>query len=146
MSGAPAGVRGRGGTGRTGFGGAVGIATPEGIALVEHLPGDPRAELASVDPLPRLSPLIEHRQGSVPSLLLSVDRRGADLFWSDGRDSGTETVQAPDDMMIQKSKDSDSGPGAGNGYREHDFQRKVEQNWSNLAGDVATAVVDRAAS
>ena len=133
------------GTGRAGFGGAVCIATRDGIAVLEHLPGEPRAELASLDPLPRLSPLIEHRQGSVPFLLLTIDRRGADLFWSDGQDSGTETIEAPEDLMIQKFKDSDSGPGFGNGYREHDFQRKVEQNWSNVAADVAKAVADRAA-
>src|ERR1700712_3568873 len=48
------------GTARTGSGGAVGIATADGVVVVERLPREPRAELISVDSLPRLAPLIEH--------------------------------------------------------------------------------------
>jgi hypothetical protein len=117
-------------------GGVVGVADSTGVLLVEALPQPPRRDVERLDLLPSLSPLIQHRQAMIPYLLLAIDRRGADLFWSDGHDSGTRTIDAPEDMMIQKFKDSDSG----SGYRQHDFQQKVEQNWDNVASDVATVV------
>jgi peptide subunit release factor 1 (eRF1) len=127
---------------RAGAGGVVGVADRTGVLLTERLPQPPRRELERLDVLPSLSPLIEHRQGTIPYLLLAIDRRGADLFWSDGAETGSRTVEAPEDMMIQKFKDSDSG----SGYRQHDFQQKVEQNWEHIASDVATAVTQCAAT
>jgi hypothetical protein len=67
-----------------------------------------------------------------------VDRHGGDLFWSDDAGSDSATVQMPDDMLIRKFKDSDSG----SGYRQHDFQQKAEQNWERTAGEVATKLVE----
>ena len=125
-----------------GAGGVVAIADPTGVLLVESLPHAPRREVERIESLPAFAPLLEHRQGAIASMFVSIDRRGADLVWSDGRESGSSTVEAPDDMMIQKFKDSDSG----SGYRQHDFQQKVEDNWDRLAADIAGALSDRAAT
>src|SRR3954451_5703950 len=119
-------------------GGVIGIADPTGVLLVESLPEPPRGDIARVSPLPSLSPLVEHRQGTVPYIVALVDRRGADLHWSDGERTGERTVEAPDDMRIQKFKDSDSGSGS----RQRDLQQKVENNWDRIAADVAAALVE----
>ena len=124
-----------------GAGGLVAVADTTGVLLVEALPQPPRHDLERIEALPSISPLIEHRQSTVPCLMLVIDRRGADLVWSTGAETGSSTVDAPEDLMIQKFKDSDSG----SGYRQHDFQQKVEQNWDHVAADVAHAVTERLA-
>src|SRR3954447_9133359 len=114
-------------------GGVVGIADNSGLLLVEDLPEPPRRDLVRFGPLPSVSPLIEHRQSVIPYVFVIVDRRGADVNWSSPSGAGSRTVEAPDGMMIQKFKDSDSG----SGYRQHDFQQKVENNWDRLPPGVA---------
>src|SRR3954447_24273356 len=79
----------------SGSGGVIAIADATGVLLVEALPEPPRGEFARVAELPSLSPLVEHRQGTVPYILALVDRRGADLHWSDGEHSGERTIEAP---------------------------------------------------
>jgi hypothetical protein len=120
-------------TGR-GASGVVAVANPSAVLLVQDLPQPPRRELVRVGALPSVAPVIEHRQGTVPFVVVLVDRHGADLFWSDPSGSDRATVEMPDDMLIRKFKDSDSG----SGYRQHDFQQKAEQNWELTAAEVAT--------
>ena len=119
-----------------GAGGVVAIADVAGVLLVENLPQPPRREVEWIEALPSFAPLLEHRQSAISSMLVAIDRRGADLMWFDGSEPGSSAIAAPDDMMIQKFKDSDSG----SGYRQHDFQQKVEENWDRLAADIAEAV------
>jgi hypothetical protein len=119
-------------------GGVVGIADNSGLLLVEDLPEPPRRDLVRFAPLPSVSPLIEHRQSAIPYVFVIVDRRGADVNWSSAQGAGSTTVEAPDGMLIEKFKDSDSG----SGYRQHDFQQKAENNWKRIASDIAAVLTD----
>jgi hypothetical protein len=101
--------------------GVVAIADDSGVQLVEPLPQAPRAEIARLHELPALAPVLEHRQGTIPFVLVVTDRQGADLFWS-GTDNDGETHVEGGDGPIRKVH-------AG-GWSQERFQRRAENTWS----------------
>jgi release factor family 2 len=78
--------------------------------------------------VPALAPVIEHRQQSIPFIVILVDRRGADLFWSDVRESGSSSVSG-DQTYIRKVQ-------AG-GWSHRTFQQRAENTWEHTAREVA---------
>ncbi|MGD9995439.1 MAG: Vms1/Ankzf1 family peptidyl-tRNA hydrolase [Ilumatobacteraceae bacterium] len=116
--------------------GVVAVADRSGVVLTEALPEPPRHELERVGAVPSLSPVIEHRQASIPFVVLVADRRGCDLYWS-GRQGEGATSVAGDDMYIRKVQ-------AG-GWSHRTFQQRAENTWDHTAGEIAaelTRVVD----
>ncbi len=114
--------------------GVVAVADPTGVRLVEQLPQAPRAALTRVAPLPSLAPVIEHRQGTIPFLLVIADRTGADLYWSTPDDVGIATVDGDVDHPITKVR-------AG-GWSHRRMQQRVENFWEQNADDVVDALRD----
>jgi hypothetical protein len=111
--------------------GVVAIADDSGVQLVEPLPQAPRAEIARLHELPALAPVLEHRQGTIPFVLVVTDRQGADLFWS-GTDNDGETHVEGGDGPIRKVH-------AG-GWSQERFQRRAENTWEQTAAEVATSL------
>jgi hypothetical protein len=119
-----------------GAAGVVAVADPKGVLLTDVLPEPPRHELERVGAVPSLSPIIEHRQASVPFIVLAVDRKGCDLYWS-GRDGEGESSVVGDDTFIRKVQ-------AG-GWSHRTFQQRAENTWDHTAAEVAaelTRLVD----
>jgi hypothetical protein len=110
----------------------VAIANKSGVLLLEHLPAPLRQEAVITGSLPALAPVIEHRQSSIPFIVVLVDRRGADLFWSDANRSGSSSVSG-DDTYIRKVQ-------AG-GWSHRTFQQRAENTWEHTAEEVAEEVV-----
>jgi hypothetical protein len=108
--------------------GVVVVADRSGVQLTERLGQPPRADLVRVGSLPSLTPVIEHRQQSVPFMAVVADRRGADLFWSDGTHTGTTTVEG-DDTTLTKVQ-------AG-GWSQRTFQQRAENTWEHTAHEIA---------
>ena len=106
----------------------VALADDSGVLLVEHLPAPLRQEAVISGSLPALAPVIEHRQASIPFVVILVDRRGADLFWSNGDRSGSTSVTG-DDTFIRKVQ---SG-----GWSQRTFQQRAENTWEHTAQEVA---------
>lgn len=115
----------------------VAVANTGGLRLVRHEPEPPRRELARVDPLPRLGPVLEWEQAAVPHVIVLADRVGADLaaLTAAGReildsvggsDSGEPTVRR-------------SPPG---GWSQRRFQQRAENLWEERAAEAAEAVTD----
>jgi hypothetical protein len=109
--------------------GVVAIADTTGVQLVEPLPQAPRSEVARVQELPALAPVLEHRQGTIPFVLVVIDRQGADLFWS-GTDHDGETHVEGGEGPIRKVH-------AG-GWSQERFQRRAENTWEQTAVEVAS--------
>lgn len=126
------------GVGRYGL--AVFAAGAE-VALSEHLPAPPRAELAGYGPLPHAMPLVAQRGEEIGWLRVLTDRTGADLAgMAAGGAPRAVTVRGHETHPVRKVK-----PG---GWAQARFQREAETTWRRNAGDVAaatTAVADRLA-
>src|SRR5436190_3463416 len=60
------------------------IATASRVLRVEHLDWPVRQEAARCASLPSIAPLVEAEQSRVRHLLVTIDRRGADLSLIDG--------------------------------------------------------------
>jgi hypothetical protein len=106
------------------------VADPSGVVLVEHVAEPLRTEATLRGRLPALTPVIEARQASIPFIVVTVDRRGADLFWSGsgGDDEGSVTVEA-DEPVLSKVR--------GGGWSHRRFQQRAENTWEHTAQDVA---------
>jgi peptide subunit release factor 1 (eRF1) len=99
---------------------------------VEHLEWPVRQEFGRCASLPSIAPLIEAEQSRVRHLLVTIDRRGADLSLIDGTAvEETETINE-DRYPIRKVK-------AG-GWSQPRYQHRAEKNWDTEAHDIATHV------
>lgn len=115
----------------------VAIANAAGLRLVRHEPEPPRRELARVDPLPRLGPVLEWEQAAVPHVIVLADRVGADLaaLTAAGRQI-LDSVGGADsgEPMVRRSP-----PG---GWSQRRYQQRAENLWEERAGEAAEAVAD----
>jgi hypothetical protein len=109
----------------------VAVCDESGVLLVEQLPTPLRQEAVFSGALPALAPVIEHRQAAIPFIVIVVDRRGADLFWSDAERSGSASITG-DDTFIRKVQ-------AG-GWSHRTFQQRAENTWEHTAQDIAEHV------
>ena len=108
------------------------IATASRVLRVEHLAWPVRQELGRCASLPSIALLIEAEQSRVCHLLVTIDRRGADLSLIDGTAvEETETINE-DRYPIRKVK-------AG-GWSQPRYQHRAEKNWDTEAHDIATQV------
>jgi peptide subunit release factor 1 (eRF1) len=120
-------------------GGGAAVVVLQGPGLppfIQYLDDPIGDDLVAVAELPRLGPVLESRQRSVPHLLVLTDRTGADLI---GVESGSEpelVEVAGDEQHIQRSK-----PG---GWSQRRFQQRAENQWESNAGEVAEEVAEMA--
>jgi hypothetical protein len=111
--------------------GVVVVADPSSVLLTDALPEPPRAELERIGSVPSLAAVIEHRQASIPFVIVVADRRGSDLYWSGADGSGRTSVEG-DDTFITKVQ-------AG-GWSHRTFQQRAENSWEHTADEIAAAL------
>jgi hypothetical protein len=112
------------------------VVSTTGARHVEH-GGDPNEATEHDESrwgwAPWLFPILAWRQGTVPHLVVLIDRSGADLFAF--RREGPamhEEVDAPGEPLTR------SKPG---GWSQRRYQQRAENSWEKGAGDVAKELV-----
>jgi peptide subunit release factor 1 (eRF1) len=104
--------------------------------VVEPLDDALRDDLAIVDRLPRLAPLLHAHQRSVPHLMVLTDRTGAEIIGVvDGEAADTETVEGTDHHINR---------GRFGGWSHRRIQQRAENRWEDNARDVADRVAELA--
>ncbi len=108
------------------------VLSAEGAAFVEYLVDDLVDDVTTVDPLPRLATIIEHRQRSIPHLMVAADRTGADLIAVERGELVDERTVDGETLHIHRSQ-----PG---GWSQRRFQQRAENTWEQNAAGVADEV------
>jgi peptide subunit release factor 1 (eRF1) len=108
------------------------VDSSDGHTLVEFLDEPVREVVASVDPLPRLAPLIESRQRTIAHVVVETDRAGADLTAFDGGEVVTTASIEGETLHIHRGH-----PG---GWSQRRFQQRAENTWEHNARTTAEAV------
>lgn len=87
---------------------------------------------------PRLTPLVEARQRTIPHVIVETDRAGADLTaFEGGRVLAVGQVEGDTEHIHR---------GHFGGWSQRRFQQRAENTWERNADDVAAAAVDLARS
>jgi hypothetical protein len=116
--------------------GVLALADAGGLVSAVGLPEVPATDLATLDPLPRLSPFLVHHQAHPTMLVVLTDRTGADLVLRRaGADEREQVVTAEhDDPLVRRSE-----PG---GWSQQRFQRRAEKQWRSSADEVGERVTE----
>jgi peptide subunit release factor 1 (eRF1) len=114
----------------------VAVVAADGSTWHEALLDPVAHDLVAVDTLPRLAPVIEVRQRSVPHLVVVADRVGADLV------AVADGVAA--ESRLVEGSDVDVHRGAPGGWSQRRFQQRAENRWEDNARGVADEVGDLA--
>ena len=110
------------------------VADAGRLWVSESWPEPPRQELTMVGPLPRLAPLVEHRQRTVPHVVALVDRQGADIVVT-GRDGEYDrTVEGASGPDVRRSS-----PG---GWSQRHHEERAQGTWARTARSIAETLVD----
>jgi hypothetical protein len=107
------------------------------VAMVQTLPAPPPADMAFLEPLPHVMPLLEQRTAEVPYVRVLADRTGADL---DALSAGG----APRHREVAGSAEFPLRKVRVGGWSHRHYQQAVEESWKRNAGDVAAAAADLA--
>lgn len=107
------------------------------IVHSEELPEAPPQQSIRLSPLPEVMPLLECREEPVPHIVVTADRRGADIVTVGRTGRRTSTVEG-EQWPIHKPKIG--------GWRESHFQRSAEETWDANAREIAAAVAREAAA
>jgi hypothetical protein len=116
------------------------VASGGEVLLHRALGPTPAGGRGRVGPLPWLGPVLVAEQGSLPALVVLVDRRGADL-WGVVGDGGAPVLSGevegsrPDVERVQ--------PG---GWSQRRFQQRAVEAWTANAREVAIEVAELARS
>ncbi|MEP4649678.1 MAG: Vms1/Ankzf1 family peptidyl-tRNA hydrolase, partial [Ilumatobacter sp.] len=86
----------------------------------------------SVGPLPRLAPLLEARQRTIPHVVVETDLAGADITAFDGGDVVTQQQVEGDTTHIHRGH-----PG---GWSQRRYQQRAENTWDDNAREVSESV------
>ncbi|WP_395152628.1 Vms1/Ankzf1 family peptidyl-tRNA hydrolase [Ilumatobacter sp.] len=113
------------------------ILPTEGAPLVEHLAGSPASTRIMEGPLPAFTPIIEHRQRTIPHLVVECDKAGADIMAFDGGNPLVADRVDGDEHHIHRGH-----PG---GWSQRRFQQRAENTWDSNISDIADAVEQLAA-
>lgn len=114
------------------------FATSGSVAYSRHLPEPIQREVASVGPLPYITPLLSWAQSRVPHIVVLADRTGADIMAYTDR---PEPVHVEE---VQGSNDELRKVGAG-GWSHMRYQHRAEDSWEhnmNEAAEQAGRVAD----
>lgn len=115
----------------TGHGGPRGrllVANADGLLDALELPGRPRED-ATWGPIPSLVPAVRALAGSLPHVVVKVDRAGADIEVCPG-------VGEPESSTVEGGHDEIHRAGAPQ-TAQRKFQARVEDSWEHNAAAVA---------
>lgn len=108
----------------------------DGEVMVETLTTGLEHADAQVGDAPRLLEVLEHRQRTLPHIVVETDRAGASITAIvGGQAAADETVQG-DTEHINRVK--------GGGWSHRRFQQRAENTWERNADNVADAVIELA--
>lgn len=108
------------------------IQRADGAVLVEGLTTGLDAPAVQVSDHPRLLEVIEHRQRTLPHIVVETDRAGASIsVFAAGAAAASETVDG-DTLHIHR--------GRGGGWSHRRFQQRAENTWERNADDVGEVV------
>jgi hypothetical protein len=117
-------------TGRGGEQGRLLVSTTDGLVANQDLPRRPEQD-TSWGPIPSLLPAVRALAGSVPHVLVRLDRTGADIEVRSGQaglEHETHEVQGDHDELHQVQT---------GGMAQRRFQARVEDSWEHNAAAVA---------
>ena len=113
------------------------VAGADGVRLVDHFPEPPTGDVYRWGPLPWIGPVLEARQGTLPHVIVSIDRTGADIVLvRPGRGDVEREVSGDDSAPVTKS-----APG---GWSQRRYQQRAENTWQDNAQNVADEVANLA--
>ncbi|GAB2608211.1 hypothetical protein Aab01nite_61350 [Paractinoplanes abujensis] len=107
------------------------------VALVQTLPAPPATDVACLEPLPHVMPLLAQRGEEVPYVRVLADRTGADL---DALSAGG----VPRHREVTGSATFPMRKVHAGGWSHLHYLHAVEESWKRNAGDVAAAAADLA--
>lgn len=108
----------------------------DGAMLVESLTTGLDRPTVQISDQPRLLEVIEHRQRTLPHIVVEADRAGAAIsVFAAGAATASETVEG-DTLHIHR--------GRGGGWSHRRFQQRAENTWERNAGEVGDAVAELA--
>lgn len=110
----------------------VAVQRADGRLLVEELHLGLDAPRALVGPAPRLVEIIEHRQRTLPHLLVDTDRTGATISAFDGGRVVARREAEGETLHVHR--------GAPGGWSQRRFQQRAENTWEQNADDVADVI------
>jgi hypothetical protein len=108
----------------------------DGALLVEELSTGLRGVATHVGDHPRLLEIIEHRQRTLPHIVIETDRAGASISVFDAGEPTFHTTVEGDTEHIHRSR--------GGGWSHRRFQQRAENTWERNADDVADVIRDLA--
>ena len=104
--------------------------------IVEPLDDALGGDLAALDSVPRLVPILHTHQRSVPHVMVMTDRTGADIVAVvDGEAAVTDTVEGTDHHIHR---------GRFGGWSHRRIQQRAENRWEDNARDVSDRVAELA--
>jgi hypothetical protein len=111
---------------------AVAIGTAAGDVFVESLTIGVDRPAVTVGDAPALLPVIEHRQRTLPHVVVTVDRHGADIVAFDGGSVIEVDGVVPTTEYLH--------PGHSGGWTQRSLHQRSEQSWERNVGEIATAI------
>src|SRR5680860_694570 len=112
------------------------LQAPGEPTFVEFLDAAIDHQLAVVDELARIGPVLESRQRSVPHVMVVADRAGADLIGIGAMGEPVAVDIEGETLHLHRGH-----PG---GWSQRRFQQRAENQWESNAGEAATAVAELA--
>lgn len=118
--------------------GVVIVVEEDRIVLVEQLDEAPAASGLTTGAVPSLAPVIRRRMTLMPTIVVDVDRVGADLSWSEPLPGGavattTGGFELPH-HQVSKVR--------GGGWSHRRIQQRAEDSWDLAAAEASEAIVE----
>lgn len=108
----------------------------DGDIFVERMTSELSAVDGQVSDAPRLVEVLEHRQRTLPHIMVEADRTGATItVFAAGEAQVTDTVEG-DTEHINRVK--------GGGWSHRRYQQRAENTWERNADDIAEAITELA--
>lgn len=105
------------------------VQAADGHVLVEPLTIGLDADRVDVDDVPRLVAVLEHRQRTLPHVVVDTDRVGATVAAFDGGSVAEAEVVEGETLHVHRGQ-----PG---GWSQRRFQQRAENTWEDNAANVA---------
>jgi hypothetical protein len=111
---------------------AVAVGTAAGDVFVELLTIGVDRPSVTVGDAPALLPVIEHRQRTLPHVVVTVDRLGADIVTFAGGAVVTVDGVVPTTEYLH--------PGHGGGWTQRRWHQRSEQSWERNVAEIVDAI------
>ncbi|HRW36152.1 MAG: hypothetical protein KDB04_16300 [Acidimicrobiales bacterium] len=124
---------------RAGFPQAAGlviVADEDGVALVEHLEEPPRRTGSSYGAVPELAAVLARRATTIPVVVATIDRTGADLLWTAPLPAGATAIGGAE----VTGRQDEIRKVRGGGWSHRRYQQRAEDAWEHTAAAVAEAI------